>query len=137
MTTEEFLLRRKSPDWRLSTIVDKNSFKYVNRIHPLKQRIVKEIVAAAKIDPYVKRIIIFGSSIRYDCDISSDLDICIDWTEACYDDEGFLKPFTRNMRRIIDRLTHGNADVVNYDYLEGTYIYDAVKKGVVVYEIYS
>ena len=41
------------------------------------------------------------------------------------------------MRRIIDRLTHGNADVVNYDYLEGTYIYDAVKKGVVVYEIYS
>ena len=83
MTTEEFLLRRKSPDWRLSTIVDKNSFKYVNRIHPLKQRIVKEIVAAAKIDPYVKRIIIFGSSIRYDCDISSDLDICIDWTEAC------------------------------------------------------
>ena len=57
MTTEEFLLRRKNPDWRLSTIVDKNSFKYVNRIHPLKQRIVKEIVAAAKIDPYVKRII--------------------------------------------------------------------------------
>lgn len=44
MTTEEFLLRRKSPDWRLSTIVDKNSFKYVNRIHPLKQRIVKEIM---------------------------------------------------------------------------------------------
>ena len=24
----------------------------------------------------VKRLIIFGSSIRYDCDIFSDLDIC-------------------------------------------------------------
>ena len=50
------------------------------------------------------------------------------------DEDGVLKPFTRNMRRQISRITQGKADVVNYDYLDGTVIEEAVKEGVVVYE---
>ena len=134
MTTEEYLVARKSKNWKFNKVVDGRSFLSVNRIHPIKQRIVRDIVSEAQKDPHVKRIIIYGSSIRYDCDITSDLDICIDWKEKCYDDDGVLKPFTGNMRKAISRSTKGHADVVNYGYLDGTMVEDAVKEGVVVYE---
>lgn len=134
MTTEQYLQARKAKDWKFNRVVNKNSFLSVNRIHPMKQKIVEEIVNAAKSDKNVKKIIIFGSSTRYDCDITSDLDICIDWMQDCYDEEGILKPFTRNMRKCISSVTKGRADVVNYEYLDGTVVEDAVKQGVVVYE---
>lgn len=134
MTTEEYLKARKSKDWKFNKVVSDDSFMNVNRVHPIKQKKVKKIVEAARNDEYVKRIIIFGSSIRYDCDITSDLDICIDWKEDCYDKDGVLKPFTRNMRKVISEVTDGNSDVVNYAYLEGTVVKDAVMEGVVVYE---
>ncbi|MBR1622850.1 MAG: nucleotidyltransferase domain-containing protein [Pseudobutyrivibrio sp.] len=134
MTTEEYLIARKSKDWKFNRVVKDDAFLSVNKIHPIKQKIVEKIVEAAKTDSSVKRIIIFGSSIRYDCDLTSDLDICIDWNEDCYDDEGVLKPFTKNMRKVISRETKGHADVVNYDYLSGTLIEDAAKGGIVVYE---
>jgi predicted nucleotidyltransferase len=134
MTTEEYLNARKSKDWRFNRIVDNTSFRNVNRIHPIKQKIVKDIVDEAKKDQEVERIIIFGSSIRYDCDMTSDLDICIAWKDDCYDENGVLKPFTRNMRQVISTFTNGKADVVNYDYLAGTEVEDAVNEGVIVYE---
>ena len=73
MTTEEYLKARKSKNWKFNTVVDASSFSHVNRIHPIKQRMVKGIVDAAREDKAVRKIIIFGSSIRYDCDITSDL----------------------------------------------------------------
>ena len=103
-------------------------------INLLKREVINDIVAAAQTEPMVRKIIIFGSSTRDDCNEDSDIDICIDWNQDCYDQEGVLKPFTIGMRRKISFLTKGRADVVNYDYLHGTYIEDAVKNGVVVYE---
>jgi predicted nucleotidyltransferase len=134
MTTEEYLVARKSKNWKFNSVVDNSSFSNVNKIHPIKQRIVKDIVNNARNDNNVKRIIIFGSSTRYDCDVTSDLDICIDWKYDCYDDMGVLKPFTKNMRKAISLATKGKADVVNYDYLDGTDVEQSVKEGVVVYE---
>lgn len=134
MTTEEYLIARKSKDWKFNRVVDAASFSNVNRIHPLKQRMVKEIVDAARKDVAVKRLIIFGSSTRYDCDVTSDLDICIDWVRECYDEDGVLEPFTNSMRKAISTITKGHADVVNYDYLDDTVVADGVKEGVVVYE---
>ena len=134
MTTEEYLSARKSEDWKFNKVVKDDAFLSVNRIHPIKQRIVGDIVSAARDDKNVKRIIIFGSSTRYDCDITSDLDICIDWFNNCYDEDGVLRPFTGNMRKVISKTTKGRADVVNYDYLDGTDVKDAVNRGVVVYE---
>lgn len=134
MTTAEYLVARKSKDWKFNRVVENSAFANVNKIHPIKQKIVKDIVEAAYKDKEVKRIIIFGSSIRYDCDITSDLDICIDWAQDCYDSDGVLKPFTNNMRKTISLVSKGKADVVNYDYITGTDIADAVKEGVVVYE---
>lgn len=134
MTTEEYLVARKSPDWKFNRVVDKTAFNHVNKIHPIKQRTVKDIVDVAKKDTAVKKIIIFGSSTRYDCDVTSDLDICIDWFDECYDSDGVLKPFTGNMRKAISIITRGRADVVNMRHLKGTVVENAVKEGVVVYE---
>jgi predicted nucleotidyltransferase len=134
VTTEEYLIARKSKSWKFNRVVPDDSFENVNRIHPIKQREVRKIVSAARNDDFVKRIIIFGSSIRYDCDMTSDLDICIDWVGDCYDEEGVLRPYTDNMRRAISNATKGNADVVNYGYLEDTVVGKAVEEGVVVYE---
>ena len=134
MTVEEYLIARKSKDWNFNQIVDGNSFLNVRKIHPIKQKIVKKIVDDAKCDEYIKRIIIFGSAIRYDCDITSDLDICIEWKEDCYDEDGVLKKFTRNIRKTISEVTKGRADVLNYGYLEGTEVEESVKEGVIVYE---
>lgn len=133
MTTEEFLERRKSPDWKFNTVVPPSSFLHVNKIHPLKQRNVRDIVQAAKDDGNVRRIIIFGSATRYDCDVTSDLDVCIDWNYDCYDEDGVLQPFTKPLRRVIDQATKGHADVVDFAYLDGTLLEDAVERGVVVY----
>ena len=134
MTTEEYLIARKSKNWKFNSVVSPTAFKNVNRIHPIKQKVVKDIVDVAKNDKTVRRIIIFGSSTRYDCDVTSDLDICIDWIERCYDEDGILKPFTNNMRKSISIITKGHADVVNYDYLDDTVVEAGVMEGVIVYE---
>ena len=111
-------------------------FKNIEYINPLKQELVSRIVKEAHNDAYVKRILIFGSSTRDDCRPDSDIDICIDWTEDCYDHEaGILKAFTRNMWKKISHITEGNVDIVEYDYLKGTVIEEAARNGVVVYII--
>lgn len=133
MTTEEYLERRKSKDWNFFAIVEMDSFKNVKKIHPLKQKMVKAIVDAAKEDSYVSRIIVFGSATRYDCDITSDLDICIEWTKPCRDEDDIYYPFTLPMRKLISKVTKGHADVINYELLDDTYLMDAVREGVEVY----
>lgn len=134
MTAEEYMLVCKGKDWKFNNIVGKDAFMNVSFIHPLKQCATKAIVDVARKDNTVKKVIIFGSSIRDDCDVTSDLDICIEWNQECYDENGVLKPFTSNMRRTISMVTKGHADVVNYEYAEGTVVADAVREGVVVYE---
>ncbi|MBR4473534.1 MAG: hypothetical protein IKS55_07835 [Oscillospiraceae bacterium] len=134
MTTEEYLQARKGKQWKFNTVVQKDAFLQANKIHPIKQKIVKEIVDSARLDPEVRKIIIFGSATRYDCDMTSDLDICIDWASPCYDEDGVLLPFTANMRKAISGATKGMADVVNYSELGNTIVEEAVKNGVTVYE---
>jgi len=134
LTTAQYLSARKAKDWKFNTVVPKNAFAQVNRIHPIKQRMVMEIVRAAREDEAVRKIIVYGSATRYDCDVTSDLDICIDWTRPCYDGEGVLLPFTANMRRVISQSTKGMADVVNYSELSDTVVEAAVQEGVTVYE---
>lgn len=48
MTTEEYLVARKSKNWKFNRVVDNASFDHVNKIHPIKQRVVKDIVDVAR-----------------------------------------------------------------------------------------
>ena len=135
MTTEEYLERRKSKDWNFNAVVPLDSFANVQKIHPLKQMPVKKIVEAARDDNAIKSIIVFGSGARYDCTPFSDLDLCLDWNDDCYDSDGVLKPFTRNMYKAITAITQGNVDIINYQELDNTIVKDSVlERGVVVYE---
>jgi hypothetical protein len=47
MTTEEYLVARKSKNWKFNIVVDSNSFEHVNKIHPIKQKAVRDIVEVA------------------------------------------------------------------------------------------
>lgn len=44
MTTQEYLMARKSKNWKFNRVISDNAFKNVNRIHPLKQKMVAQIV---------------------------------------------------------------------------------------------
>ena len=48
MTTQEYLQARKRRDWKFNRVVNKNAFLSVNRIHPIKQKTVAQIVEHAK-----------------------------------------------------------------------------------------
>ena len=62
---------------------------------------MKAIVAEAKKPPFVKRIIVFGSSITYRCYLGSDLDLCIGRTEPAVMEDGAYKPFERALLKEI------------------------------------
>lgn len=52
-------------------------FENANRIHPLKQKDVNEVIKVIKNDFHIIGMIVFGSSVRFDCHSLSDLDILI------------------------------------------------------------
>ncbi|MDY3796556.1 MAG: hypothetical protein SOZ81_07655 [Agathobacter sp.] len=56
MTTEEYLVARKSKNWKFNRVVDNASFAHVNKIHPIKQRAVRDIVDAARKDATDRRL---------------------------------------------------------------------------------
>ena len=103
----------------------------IEKINPLKRKEVSAIISQIEDDSFLEKIIIFGSAVRNDCRKDSDLDIAIQWTENCFDEDYILKPFTLPIFNIISRVTQGNNDVVCIGY-EGD-LKDSISKGVVVY----
>lgn len=75
--------------WRQTRFVS-SPYKNVEKIHPLKQHIVEELIAHCKAHyPSITRIIIFGSSVTSRCNPWSDLDIYLEGVER---GEGFIPP---------------------------------------------
>ncbi len=62
-------------------VIVKNTFKNCELIYPIQQKKVAEIVDFLKDNEYVKKIIIFGSSVTERCTINSDVDIYIELTK--------------------------------------------------------
>ena len=50
-------------------------FMNIEKIHPYQQEAVGKMVELCKQDPNIKRVVIFGSSVREDCRPDSDIDI--------------------------------------------------------------
>ena len=69
-----------------------NNIHNINKIHPRKQRTVKNIL---KIVP---RIRIFGSATRWDCNEKSDIDILLDKKDICCS----KKEIYKKLERLID-----------------------------------
>ena len=53
-------------------------FMNIEKIHPHQQEAVGKMVELCKQDPNIKRVVIFGSSVRDDCRPDSDIDIYYD-----------------------------------------------------------
>lgn len=105
----------------------------LDRINPIKRDIVADILSKVDGYPYLKKMVIFGSSIRNDCRKDSDIDIALEWTEDCLDEDYLYKPFVNPVRDTISTKTKGNNDVVNIGY-EGNVLKEAIINGVTVYE---
>jgi transcriptional regulator with XRE-family HTH domain len=78
-------LRRRSEDarhripektrWRIC--ID-NPFENCDRIHPLQQRKVRELLDDIADNPSVRSVVVFGSSVTQRCHIGSDVDMYVD-----------------------------------------------------------
>ena len=132
MTFYEYKVRSEERTWRFNRVVADN-IQNIEYIHPLKQKIIVDIVKEAKKDKSVRSIRVFGSSITNRCDLNSDLDLCIEWNLDCYDSEGVLVPETVSFMRAVAIITKGNYDMVHLQYLTGTVVENDAKQGVIVY----
>jgi hypothetical protein len=105
----------------------------LDSINPVKRCIVKSILEQVMNYPYLKRVIIFGSSIRDDCTADSDIDIALEWTEDCMDEDYIYKTFTIPVFEAISMATKGNSDVFSIGQEGG--LQNAIAKGIIVYEV--
>lgn len=61
--------------WRIC--ID-DPFQNCDRIHPLQQRKVRELLDDIARNPSVKRVVVFGSSVTQRCHIGSDVDVYVE-----------------------------------------------------------
>ena len=61
-----------------SHVCIKQPFEHCDRIFPNQQKYVSEILNSLKKDENIKKIIIFGSSLKPTCHIDSDIDIYLE-----------------------------------------------------------
>lgn len=132
MTFYDYKTDSAKRTWKFNKIIS-DDIMNIEYIHPLKQKVVSNIVKKAQTDSGVKSIRIFGSAITNQCDFNSDLDICIDWNFNCYDSDGVLVAATVSFMHEISMLTKGQCDVVHLQYLAGTVVEQDAREGVIVY----
>jgi predicted nucleotidyltransferase len=100
----------------------------LRKVHPLKQRMVSQLIDCAKECPSVARIYVFGSAITHDCGVDSDIDLYIQFLPHTPDTD--KSAFRREILGFV-----GVADIfydTDIDAKEA--IYDEIMKGLVVYD---
>ena len=108
-------------------LVVQTDCRNMDRIYPLKQRQVSDIIQIAKSFPVIKKVIVFGSSITPKCHIGSDLDLCV---EADTDDGMTIF----ELQKKIGEVCNWNCDIVMYANLGERLKKIIQSEGVVVYE---
>lgn len=98
-----------------------------SKINKIKRDCVNEMVKAARKYPFVKRLIIFGSSVTDRCTEESDIDVCMDVGDKTQGLDLF------NFHADICKSCDFNCDVLNYYRLKGDIKNEIDNKGVVVY----
>jgi len=71
---------RIAPKVSFGTYIDK-PFANCDRVYPIQQRKVAQLLAVLKASPSVKKVILFGSSITNHCHIASDVDVYAEMDE--------------------------------------------------------
>lgn len=137
-TSEEYVAYMRGPNRTFLQIVTDARCPLIKKIHPLKQRSVEAIyrLAVDKYSDVIKRIIIFGSAITWDCWQGSDIDICIDWNPEMYNPEDG-KYHGRALEAMMELgdVIEGERDILNYRENDNSRVFrDIREKGLVIYE---
>ncbi|MEI3376346.1 MAG: helix-turn-helix domain-containing protein [Coriobacteriales bacterium] len=70
--------RHVIPERRRWRVCIDRPFENCNRIYPVQQRKVRELIDDISADPAVKSITVFGSSVTQRCHIGSDVDVYVE-----------------------------------------------------------
>lgn len=98
------------------------------KVHVSKRNQVLSVIDIVKKHPSVKRIILFGSSVRDDCNDPDDIDICLDI-------EGPTKGRTFfELGRDICWACDHNCDLLTYQKLSDHLKREVDEKGIVVWQ---
>ncbi len=98
-----------------------------SRVNRIKLDSVNEMINVARKYPFVKRLIIFGSSVTDYCTEESDIDVCAD--VDCPDRGRDL----HNLHVELCKTCDANCDILIYRRLSGQIKKEVDKKGVIVY----
>lgn len=105
-------------------VVIKSELNFMSQIHPLKQKIVMDIV-----EKYCNvsglKITLFGSSISERCGIRSDIDLAIKLSVV--DDKKFY-----SVMREVSELCNGEADVLFYNTITNARLLEEINNGIVI-----
>ena len=74
--TDEYVKHNGENLWDFE-VLDGCDFINVNHIHPLKQRDIAALTRILCYDAHIREAIVFGSSVRFDCNSASDLDVLV------------------------------------------------------------
>ena len=98
-----------------------------SRVNRIKLDSVNKMIDMARKYPFVKRLVIFGSSVTDYCTEESDIDVCAD--VDCPDRERDL----HNLHVELCKTCDANCDILIYRRLNGQIKGEVDKKGVIVY----
>ncbi len=99
----------------------------ISKINKIKLDSVNKMIKAARKYPFVRRLIIFGSSVTDRCTEESDIDVCMDVGDKTQGLDLF------NFHADICKCCDSNCDILNYHRLNGNLKNEIDKKGVIVY----
>lgn len=109
--------------------------KNIDKINKIKREKVKNIlnnVEKNNSEKMIKKIIIFGSSTRFDCREDSDIDICIVTNENM--PESLVIKFVL-LEGSFSEISKNKCDIINYKFTDD-YMKNMIKEtGVCVYEL--
>ena len=103
--------------------------KELSLINVIKRKQVADCINVISKYDFVKRLIIFGSSVTDRCDTNSDIDICIDMignTRGLH---------TYQLGVELNKVCENNCDILTYNKLRGKIKNEIDDKGVIVYEL--
>lgn len=117
-------------------VLEDVAFKNVKHINPIKQRQINEMLkVVSEYNDLVECIIVFGSSIRYDCTFKSDIDLLVKWKDGTYDwQTGVTDRSRSDLCQELLKISGYNIDIVDVDrHNLDDDIIKVARKGVVVY----
>ena len=108
------------------------NYDVLSKAFPTKQEDIEHIINYARTNRKIDKIIIFGSSVTWNCKVNSDIDIAIKLSQS--DDCETNSYAFADVLSSISKIIKSDFDLLDYDKISNEHLKrDIDKKGVVVY----